>query len=74
MRALKINEIIHGRPYVIEVVPINQHRWRAQISRRGATTALMPFYGETPTEAAQHLASWLTRAGERQAKPTTGAG
>lgn len=66
MNIVRIHETIHGRPYVIEVVSISQDRWRAQIARRGATTALMPFYGTTPDEAAQHLASWLTRAGERK--------
>jgi hypothetical protein len=25
-------------------------------------TALMPFYGKTPAEAAQQLSDWLTRA------------
>ena len=66
MHTVKIHETIHGRPYVIEVVAISQDRWRAHLARRGATTALMPFYGATPNEAAQHLASWLTRAGERR--------
>jgi hypothetical protein len=62
----KILETIHGRPYVIEVVSVSQDRWRAQIARRGASNALMPFYGATPDEAAKHLASWLTRAGQRR--------
>jgi hypothetical protein len=61
--SIKIHETIHGRPYVIEVVAVSQDRWRAQIARRGATTALMPFYAATPQEAAKQLASWLTRAG-----------
>jgi hypothetical protein len=47
-------------------VAVSQHRWRAQIARREATTALMPFYGATPDEAARQLATWLTRAGTRQ--------
>jgi len=66
VQTLRIHETIHGRPYVIEVVPVSQDRWRAQIARRGATTAVMPFYGATPNEAAEHLASWLTRAGARK--------
>jgi hypothetical protein len=66
VQSVRIHETIHGRPYVIEVVSVSQNRWRAQIARRGATTALMPFYGATPAEAAQQLASWLTRAGERR--------
>jgi hypothetical protein len=56
------NEIINGRPYVIEVLPVSRDRWRAQLSRRGTTTALMPFYGATPDEAASHLLGWLSRA------------
>ena len=67
MRTVKIHETIHGRAYVFEVVSVSQDRWRAQIARRGATTALMPFYGATPVEAARHLAGWLTRAGQKTA-------
>jgi hypothetical protein len=49
---------------VIEVLQISPDRWRAHIARTpGATTALMPFYGPTPDEAAQHLTVWLQRAG-----------
>jgi hypothetical protein len=55
-------ETINGRPYVIEVLAVGRDRWRAQLARRGATTALMPFYGTTPAAAAQQLAQWLTRA------------
>ena len=65
MKIVRIRETIHGRAYVIEVVSIKEDRWRAQIARPGAMTALMPFYGTTPEEAAEHLASWLTRAGQR---------
>ncbi len=67
MRTVKIHETIHGRAYVFEVVSVSQDRWRAQIARRGATTALMPFYGATPVEAARLLAGWLTRAGQKTA-------
>jgi hypothetical protein len=59
---LRINEIINGRSYVIEVRPVARDRWRAELARRGVTTALMPFYGTTPEEAAAQLAQWLTRA------------
>jgi hypothetical protein len=60
------NETINGRPYVIEVLPVARDRWRAQIScTPGGTTALMPFYGPTPDEAARRLALWLARAGAR---------
>ncbi len=66
VRTVKIHETIHGRAYVIEVVPVTQDRWRAQLARRGATTALMPFYGATAVEAAGQLAGWLTRAGQQR--------
>jgi hypothetical protein len=56
------NETIQGRSYVIEVQSVGRNRWRAGLARRGPTTALMPFYGTTPDEAAQQLAIWLTRA------------
>jgi hypothetical protein len=70
---VRINEVINGRPYVIEVSLVARDRWRAQLSRKGATTALMPFYGSTPDEAAQHLTSWLTRASRLAAPPATRA-
>lgn len=54
---------IGGRDYLLEMVQVSDGRWRAQIVRRpGVPTALMPFYGETPDEAAARLTSWLTRA------------
>jgi hypothetical protein len=60
---IRFNEIINGRAYVIEALPVAQDRWRAQLVRAaGGTTALMPFYGATPDEAARHLTDWLTRA------------
>jgi len=55
---------------LIEVAPVSQDRWRACIVRLpGVPTALMPFYGRTPDEAAQHLSDWLTRAHRRAAGP-----
>jgi len=33
----------------------------------GVPTALMPFYGRTPDEAARQFSEWLTRAHERPA-------
>jgi hypothetical protein len=63
---------IGGRPYLIEVLPVGQNRWRACIVRMpGVPTALMPFYGQTPDEAARHLSEWLTRAYQRTASPAT---
>jgi hypothetical protein len=60
---LRINETINGRPYVIDVKLVGVNQWRAQLARREATTALMPFYGPTPDAAAAMLTRWLSRAG-----------
>jgi hypothetical protein len=66
LHTLRYQETINGRPYVIEVLPVGPDRWRAQIARhRGGTTALMPFYGTTPDDAARRLSDWLTRASGR---------
>ena len=63
----RFEETIGGRTYVIEVTPVS-NRWRAQIRRTpGMPTALMPFYGQTPDEAAQQLSKWLTLANSRHA-------
>jgi len=65
-------ENIGGRPYHIEVMPVS-NRWRAQLSRKpGMPTAMMPFYGQTPEEAARQLAAWLTLAHCRQITPPAG--
>jgi len=62
----RFQESIGGQPYVIEVAAVEQDRWRAYIVRLpGVPTALMPFYGPTPAEAAAQLCRWLTRAHER---------
>src|SRR5690606_27839627 len=64
----RFQESIAGRPYLIEVAAVAQNRWRAYIVRiPGVPTALMPFYGPTPDEAAARLRQWLTRAHERAA-------
>ena len=56
----RYEELIAGRTYEIEVLPVSQSRWRAQIARRpGMPTSLMPFYGPTPEAAAQELRRWL---------------
>src|SRR5262245_26637168 len=64
------NETINGRAYVIEVQLVSRDRWRACLRRREATTALMPFYGATPDDAARQLAGWLNKA---SGAGTTGA-
>ena len=49
----RFEQSIAGRPYLIEVANVSQDRWRAYIVRiPGVPTALMPFYGRTPDEAA----------------------
>ena len=64
----RFEESIAGRAYLIEVAAVAKDRWRAYIVRLpGVPTALMPFYGATPDEAARHLCQWLTRAHERAA-------
>jgi len=61
----RYEEIIGGRAYQIEVTLVS-NRWRAQLRRRpGVPTAMMPFYGQTPDEAARQLAQWLTLAHSR---------
>jgi hypothetical protein len=61
---------IAGRAYLIEVASVGQDRWRAYIVRvPGIPTALMPFYGSTPSEAASQLSEWLTRAHARVTVP-----
>jgi hypothetical protein len=62
----RYEEHIAGRTYYIEVSPVAvspvaASRWRAQIARRpGMPTSLMPFYGQTPDEAARELSKWLS--------------
>jgi len=64
----RFEQSIAGRPYLIEAVAVSKDRWRAYIVRvPGVPTALMPFYGTTPIEAADLLCAWLTRAHARAA-------
>jgi hypothetical protein len=61
----RFNELIGGRMYQIEVTPVS-NRWRAQLRRLpGMPTAMMPFYGPTPDEAARQLTQWLVLAHSR---------
>ena len=67
----RFEESIAGRDYLIEVANVSKDRWRAYIVRiPGVPTALMPFYGTTPAEAAHQLCEWLTRAHARASNPT----
>ncbi len=64
----RFERTIAGRSLVIEVTWVAEKRWRAQIVRiPGVPAAMMPFYGETPDEAATHLSDWLNRAHRHQA-------
>ena len=61
----RFEETIGGRSYQIEVTPVG-NRWRAQLRRGpGMPTAMMPFYGQTPDDAAHLLAQWLEIAHRR---------
>jgi hypothetical protein len=63
----RFQHTIAGRVYNIEASLVGDRRWRAQISRRpGMPNALMPFYGQTADEAAEHLLAWLRRANGSQ--------
>lgn len=67
----RFEETIGGRRYEIEVTLVS-NRWRAQIRRiPGMPTALMPFYGQTPGEAAQQLSKWLVLANRRTSSPSS---
>jgi hypothetical protein len=60
VRIHRYEEQIAGRTYLIEVSPVDATRWRATIARRpGMPTSMMPFYGQSPDEAAQQLSKWL---------------
>jgi hypothetical protein len=62
----RFEESIAGVPYLIEVAAVSPDRWSAYIVRvPGARSALMPFYGRTPDEAAGLLTEWLKRAYQR---------
>lgn len=63
LNVLRIDQVINGRPYQILVSSVGTNKWRAQIARTpGGSAATMPFYGDTPDEAATHLSRWLTLA------------
>ncbi len=62
MSVHRFEEVINGREYLIEVSSVGFNKWRAQIARVPGGSALMPFYGKTPDEAAQHLSRWLSIA------------
>lgn len=66
----RFEEVINGREFLIEASAVGANRWRADLVRvPGGSTALMPFYGSTPEEAAAQLVTWLTRAHRCAAAP-----
>ena len=70
MNVHRFQHDIGGRPYHIEVTPVG-NKWRAQLRRMaGMPTALMPFYGSTPEEAADLLTRWLVLAHSRPTSQT----
>jgi hypothetical protein len=63
---VRFEDTINGRPVLIEVSAVGRDRWRAQIARLpGGRTMLMPFYGATPVEAAEHLSGWLSKVSKK---------
>lgn len=75
MNTHRFEHCIAGRTYVIEVLPVSTARWRAQIARLpGMPTSLMPFYGETPEDAARELTNWLTLVSSVPAMPVRATG
>ena len=68
-KPIRTIENINGRSYTIEVLPVAPNRWRARLAQHGTTNAVMPFYGATPSEAAQQLSAWLTRVGRPATLP-----
>jgi hypothetical protein len=63
----RFEHTLDDRTYHIDVVAVSPGRWRAQMARRaGIRTALMPFYGTTPQEAAAALIRWLVVASPGQ--------
>jgi hypothetical protein len=64
----RFEEVINGREYLIEVSSVGFNKWRAQIARVPGGSAAMPFYGNTPVEAAKQLSRWLSIA-NGQARP-----
>ncbi len=70
MTTHRYQEVIGGRVYHIEAARVHADRWRAQIVRiPGMPTALMPFYGPTPDDAARQLRAGLLRAHQTPPSP-----
>lgn len=60
MPAQRFERTIADRRYVIETALVDPDRWCAcLVGIPGGPSALMPFYGETPERAVEHLVDWL---------------
>jgi len=66
----RYQQTINGRTFVIEVAQVEPDRWRAYLVRlQEGPTALMPFYGPTPDDAARQLTTWLSLAHRPRTNP-----
>lgn len=71
MNVHRVKETINGREYLIEVSCVGGNKWRAQLRRTpGGSCAMMPFYGDTPDEAARHLTGWLAIVNRQRREPS----
>ena len=70
MNVHRLKETINGREYLIEVSSVGSNKWRAQLRRTpGGSCAMMPFYGDTPDEAARQLTGWLAIVNRQRREP-----
>lgn len=61
--AFRYDEQINDHTYRILVSQVRSGTWRAQVvTPHGGPTAVMPFYGDSPEQAREQLASWIARA------------
>ena len=71
MNVHRVKQTINGREYLIEVSSVGSNKWRAQLRRTpGGSCAMMPFYGDTPDEAARQLTGWLTIVNCQRREPS----
>ena len=66
-RRFSFDQQINGRDYHIEVSPVTNGRWRAEVvTSYGGPTALMPFYDSSPDGARDGLTAWLSSIHRQQ--------
>lgn len=69
-RRFAFHQKINGRDYRIEVSPVANGRWRAEVvTPYGGPTALMPFYDSSPDAARDGLTAWLSSIHRQQGTP-----